>query len=169
MWYITSMSVDDFNKEELKTEPLPEDEYIKPATQTQPREYGRSELSKKIAKVTSIVITVVGAGLVLGGILEYSFVYKPTAVVEQFVVTADDDHIYYDIVIKDMKPETLTLKVYNQFTNRKQTIIMGQNTGSFEGLATNMEYTVSIIEKDVLVSKKKIVTKYVEPKESESL
>ena len=163
------MSVDEFNKEKLKTEPLPKDEFIKNKTQEQPKEYGRPELSKKIAKVTSIVITIVGAGLVLGGILQYSFVYKPTAVVEQFVVTADDHNIYYDIVIKDMKPETLTVKVYNQFTTRKQTIIMGQNTGSFENLAKNMEYTISIIEKDVLVTQKKIVTKYVKVKESESL
>ena len=163
------MSVDEFNKEELKTEALPKEEFIKSKTQEQPREFGRPELSKKIAKVTSIVITVVGAGLVLGGILQYSFVYKPTAVIEQFIVTADDHNIYYDVVIKDMKPETLTIKLYNQFTTRKQTIIMGQNTGTFENLAENMEYTVSIIEKDVLVSKKRIVTKYVEVKESESL
>ena len=161
--------MDDFNKDKLQTNQLPKNEFIKSDTQEPAPEFGVSKKSKTTAKVASIVITIVGAGMVLGGILSYSFVYKPTAVVEQFIVTADDNNIYYDIVVKDMAPDTLTLKVYNQFTNRKETLIMGQNTGMFEGLAHGMEYTVSIIEKDVLVMKKKIITKYVEPKESEEV
>lgn len=159
--------IDDYNKDELKTEKMPASEFIKPETQGPVKEFGSVQKSKKIAKVASVVFTIVGAGLVLGGIVEYSFVYKPTAVITQFEIAADENNIYYDIVVNNMEPETITLKVYNQFTNRKEQIIMGENVGSFTSLAPNMEYTVSIVEKDVLVMKKKIVTRKMETKESE--
>ena len=159
------MANDNYNPEQIKPTPLPKEEFSNTGSNPPVREFGEMKKIKKASKVVSIVITIVGAGIILGSIVEYSFVYKPTAVVEKFEVTADDNNVYYDIVIRDMKPETLTVKLYNQFTKREDVIIMGENIGSFTELAKGMKYTISIIEKDVLVSKKTIITKYIAPVE----
>ena len=159
------MADNGFNQDQLNHQGSPKKEYSDIGKTETVREFGEFKKIKKAAKVASIAITIVGAGIILGSIIEYSFVYKPTAVVEKFEVTADDNNVYYDIVIEDMKPETLTVKLYNQFTHREDVIIMGENKGVFTNLAKGMDYTISIVEKDVLVQKTKIVTKYVPPVE----
>ena len=159
------MADNGFNQEKLKTTPLPGEEFSNVGKTAPVREFGEFNKIKKASKIVSITLTIVGAGVVLGSIVEYSFIYRPTAVIEKFEVTADDNNVYYDIVVRDMQPETLTLKLYNQFTNREEVIIMGENKGSFTELAKGMDYTVSIIEKDILVKKTRIVTKYIAPVE----
>ena len=156
------MAKENYNEEQIKSSPLPNAEFSNTPKAEKIKEFGESNKSKKIAKVASIAITIVGAGVVLGSIVQYSFVYSPTAVIEKFDVTADDNNVYYDVVVRDMKPETLTLRLYNQFTHREEVIIMGENKGQFSDLAKGMNYTVSIIEKNVLVKKMKIVTRYME-------
>ena len=162
------MAEQQFNEEALKTEKIQKQEYSQSTkgefsstgTPEKPTEYGKiQQKSKKIAKAFTIVVTIVGAGLVLGSILEYSFVYKPTAVVEKFDVEADTHTIKYDVVIKDMDTEFLTLKLHNQFLSRTEQIIIGENIGEFTGLQPGINYTISIIEKDVLVKKQTISTK----------
>lgn len=155
---------EDYNKEQLKTETIQKSGYSDVGTPEKPTEFGIGKKAKKIGKVATVVVTIVGAGLVFGGIFNYVFAYKPTAVVEQFIVSVPENEteIQYDIVIKDMNVETITLKVHNQFTNRKEQLIMGENIGSFTDLAPGMEYTVSILEKNVIVKQTKIKTVYIE-------
>ena len=64
----------------------------------------------------------------------------------------------YDIVINNMNTETLTLKIHNQFMSRSETIIMGRTVGSFVELTPGVQYTISIIENDVLVKSQHITT-----------
>ena len=91
--------------------------------------------------------------------MEYSFVYRPTAVIEKFDLEADTHSIKYDVVVKDMETEFLTLKINNQFLSRTEQIIIGENIGEFIDLQPGINYTISIIEKDVLVKKQTIYTK----------
>lgn len=162
------MAEQQFNDEALKTEKIQKQEYSQSTkgefsstgTTEKPTEYGKIQRrSKKIAKAFTIVVTIVGAGLVLGSILEYSFVYKPTAVIEKFDLEAETHSIKYDVVVKDMDTEFLTLKIYNQFLSRSEQIIIGENIGEFANLQPGINYTISIIEKDVLVKKQTISTK----------
>ena len=161
------MAEQQYNEEALKTEKIQKQEYSQSTkgefssigTTEKPTEYGKiQQRSKKIAKAFTIVVTIVGAGLVLGSILEYSFVYRPTAVIEKFDVEAGTNSIKYDVVVKDIKTEFLTLKIHNQFISRSEQIIIGENIGEFTNLHPGIKYTISIIEKDVLVQKQTIYT-----------
>ena len=159
------MAVDSYNRDQPNNNTLPKEEYSDIGKVYPVREFGEMKKIKKASKIVSIAITIVGAGIILGSIVQYSFIYKPTAIIEKFELTADDNNVYYDIIVKDMEPETIKLKLYNQFEKYEEVIILGKNTGTFTNLVKDMTYTVSIVEKDVLVTKKKITTTYVEPKE----
>ena len=150
--------MEDFNKEQVKSKPIQKEEYSSRGAKTVAPEYGVSKKAKKAAKATSIILTFVGAGLLLGSIFSFSWTYRTTAVVEQFKLTAGVDFVDYDIVIKNMSTETLTLKIHNQFMSEERIIIMGQNTGSFTGLTSGMQYKISILEKNVLVKSQTITT-----------
>lgn len=153
------MAEKQYNDDALKTKKIQKEEYSDNGSSEKPTEYGKiSAKSKKVGKVAGIIITIVGAGLVLGSILQYSFVYKPTAVIDKFQLEAERTSIKYDVVVKDMDTEYLTLKLYNQFVTRTEQIILGENIGYFEDLKPGFTYTISIIEKDVLVKKQTITT-----------
>ena len=150
--------MEEFNNDQLNTTKIQKSGYSDNGSVAKPEEYGSLKKAKRVSKVTTTLLTIVGAGLVLGSIISFSFTYKPTAVIEQFDLEAETTAINYDIVIKNMDTETLTLKIHNQFISRTETIIMGRTLGSFTELTPGMQYQVSIIEKDVLVKSQNITT-----------
>ncbi len=152
--------MEEYNNDQLKTKGIQNTGYSDNGSSPKPTEYGTIQKAKKVSKVTTVVLTVVGAGLVLGSIVSFSLTYKPTAQVEVFNLIAESTKINYEIVISDMTPETVTLKIHNQFMSRTEQIVMGRTVGSFEELTPGVQYTISIIEKDVLVKRQNITTLY---------
>lgn len=156
------MANEDYNNIAPKTNPIPKEEYSPSASKQVIHEYGRIEKSKTIAKVTSIVLTVVGAGLILASVGGYTFGYKTTAMIETFELTAGTDHIEYNIYVGSSKVEPLKVQIHNQFMKRSEEIYIGSNIGEFEDLKPGMQYKISILEKGSLVASKNITTKYAE-------
>ena len=152
--------MEEYNNDQIKSSGLQSSGYSDNGSTPKAKEFGSLQKAKKISKATTIVLTIVGAGLILGSIVSFSFTYKPTAEIERFELTAQETAIEYDIVIKNMNTETLTLKIHNQFMSRTETIIMGRTVGSFTELTSGMQYKISIIENGVLVQAHNITTLY---------
>lgn len=150
--------MEEYNNEQLKTTGIQKSGYSNNGNAEKPTEFGSLQKAKKVSKATTVILTIVGAGLILGSIVSFSFTYKPTAVIERFDLEAEATAINYDIVINNMNTETLTLKIHNQFMSRSETIIMGRTVGSFVELTPGVQYTISIIENDVLVKAQHITT-----------
>ena len=78
--------MEEFNKDQLNTKPLPKQEYSDIGTTEPIKEYSSYKKAKTTAKITSLVITIIGASLVIGSFLTFSFMNnKITTQVEKFV------------------------------------------------------------------------------------
>ena len=151
--------MEEFNKEQLETNKLPKQEYSNIGSTEPIKEYGSYKKAKTTAKVTSLVITIIGAGLVLGSFLAFALTTnKVTTVVEQFNITSEINQVNYDIIISETKSDNLKLKLYNNYITETKSISSGETIGSFTQLVANTEYTISLLENNVIVKTEKIWT-----------
>lgn len=152
--------MDEYNNDFQINNSVGKNEHSDIPKQKTAEEFGTIEKAKKVAKVTSIVLTVVGVSLILGSVISFTVLVKTTAKVETFNLTAEATQINYEINITESKTEELTLKIYNNFMSRATTIGVGVTYGAFSDLTPGMEYKVSILEKNTVVKSQNITTQY---------
>ena len=153
--------MEEFNKEKLQSKKPQVNEFSSTVTKAPASEFGPVKKAKTITKATSIILTVVGVGLIFGSVITFTWSYRTTAVVDKFVLDVGADSIGYDIVISSMKTDTLTLKIHNQFMEEQRQIILGESIGTFVNLKPGLTYKISLLEKNVII-KSKTVTTYTE-------
>lgn len=156
---------DEYNIEEISSDQLAEeftadvnnDDAI---AKDEVNEFNDSKKIKDITKFIVIAAVSTGSLLVAGSIvLDFSSSLVTTAEIAVFEIEATINTISYRIIVDDMDANYLTLNVYNRFTNRKDEIILGQNEGIFENLASNMTYNIDLLENGAIVKSSKITTK----------
>ena len=152
--------MEEYNKDQLATNKLPKQEFSDNGKPEPIEEFGSYKKAKKIGKITSIVITIIGASLVLGSFLTFTFINnKVTTVVEEFVVEAGGpDVIHYRVNISKTNSKDVKLKLHNVHTSMVKTLEEGETIGSFVGLVANTNYEISVLEKNVVVVSKRITT-----------
>ena len=156
---------DEYNIEEISSDQLAEeftddvnnDDVI---AKDEVNEFNDSKKIKGITKFIVFAVVLTGSLLVAGSIaLDFSSSLVTTAEIAVFEIEATINTISYRIIVDDMDANYLTLNVYNRFTNRKDEIILGQNEGIFENLASNMTYNIDLLENGAIVKSSKITTK----------
>ena len=156
---------DEYNIEEISSDQLAEeftadvnnDDAI---VKDEVNEFNEAKKIKGITKFIVIAAVSTGSLLVAGSIaLDFSSSLVTTAEIAVFEIDATINTISYRIIVDDMDANYLTLNVYNRFTNRKDEIILGQNEGIFENLASNMTYNIDLLENGAIVKSSKITTK----------
>lgn len=151
--------MEEYNKDQLDTNKLPKSEHSDIGTTEPIKEYSSYKKAKTTAKVTSLVITLIGASLVIGSFLTFAFVNnKITTKVDSFEITAGVTDVSYDIVISETKSDKLILKLHNSYVTMTRDLSSGETIGSFTQLKSNTQYTVSILENNILVKSEKILT-----------
>ena len=151
--------MEEYNKDQLNTNKLPKSEHSDIGTTEPIKEYSSYKKAKTTAKVTSLVITLIGASLVVGSFLTFAFVNnKVTTKVESFEITAGINEISYDIVIAETKSDKLCVKLHNNYVTMTRNIDSGETIGSFTQLKPNTQYTISLLENNILVKSEKVLT-----------
>lgn len=151
----------EFNEDQININKTAKNEYSDVGKPEPVKEYGSYKKAKTTAKVTSLIITIIGASLVLGSFLTFTFTYnKITTTVERFDITPGNESVNYNVYISktSAKPEQLILKLHGMYETRTVQISQGETTGSFSGLKAGTVYDVSILERNVLVATKKVTT-----------
>ena len=151
----------EFNEDKLSVNKTSKNEYSDIGKSEPVKEYGSYKKAKTTAKVTSLVITIIGASLVLGSFLTFTFTYnKVTTTVERFDVTPGNEAVHYDIYISktSAKSDQLILKLHDMDETRTVPLAQGTTEGTFSGLKAGTVYDISILEKNVLVATKKVTT-----------
>lgn len=153
--------MDEYNQEFSKYNSVQNEEHSNIPNNPKVEEFATIAKAKKVARVTSIVLTVIGISLILGGVISFTLLEKTTAKVEKFELTAEATQINYDINITESKNEDkLTLKIHNQFMSRTISLGVGEYIGAFSELTPGIEYKVSILEKNATVKSQTITTLY---------
>ena len=152
--------MDEYNSEQLKTEPLPKEEIPTNSKKEKVEEFGTMKKAKTTAKVTSIVLTVVGISLIVGSVISIGLSTRTSTVVDRFDLVANETSIDYDISISKSNDERLVVKIHNQFMSRTTGIVIGENIGSFTQLEPGIQYTIAILENNKTVTSQKITTTF---------
>ena len=151
--------MEEYNNQQSPQNEIPKSDYSDIGTTEPVKEYSSYKKAKTVSKVTSIVITVVGAGLVLGGVLSFALsTNKVSTEVTTFVVTPDIHEITYEVDIAKSNSNELKIKLHSQFMDVTRNISVGATTGSFQNLTPNMQYEISILEKNTVVVAKTVTT-----------
>ncbi len=151
--------MEEFNDKQAARNEIPKTDYSDVGTTEPVKEYSSYKKAKTVSKVTSIAITVIGASLVLGSFLTFALTFnKVTTEVNKFVVTPDVHEISYEIEITKSKSDNLRLKLHSQFIDKTVNLSIGETIGSFQVLTPNMQYEISILEKNVVVVSKTVTT-----------
>ena len=108
-----------------------------------------ADMLKKIAVIAAAGTTgVVGVGAVL----------PPPVTAEIQFLEGFDNEVFYAVGLDEFK-DGVKIVLYNDFTNREQTMEKQFAEGVFENLQTNMQYTFVVKYGSKVIAKQTIVTK----------
>ena len=152
--------MDEYNKEFSNHNEIQKEELSPIPKNPEPKEYGTTVKAKKVAKVTSIALTVIGISLVLGSVISFALTVRTTTKVQTFNLTAEATQINYEVNITESKSDSISIKIHNQFMSRTIPIGVGEYIGSFTELTPGMQYKISVLEKNNVVKSQNITTLY---------
>ena len=118
-----------------------------------------TKATKKAQNVSSIMtkFAVLFSATTLG-IAGVSVLPTTSIVAEINEVEAFDSYVFYQISLNELA-DGVKVVLYNDFTNREQTVEENEWQGEFEGLKENMYYTLAVKKGNTTLAQKQVFTK----------